>query len=418
MPADCDVPTAPCTETEPQFLGKTSITADHVQLAFREYFKDDQLTLVKADGQTIAAGQGFTSYIVRVNLEWTDEEKKRHPLPKSAILKALSKDALELLFQKFDMKDDDTGRNEFMNMLGKSHKNECMIYQLFGTSGPVPLARCYTSWLGDASRPPLLLLEDLGDRARVLGDGSASLTYDQILQLAEAQASLHAWCLTTDTEWRNKFETIQDRMAMFSTMVGVMKQGLQKARATLSHSIIEKLDEEKLSTVLLPENMVKVFQVYEAWMPEVLVHGDFWANNIMFEKLPDGSMGPKLAAFIDWQIPTRGNPMHDLGRVLSMSLDYDLRHKHMEDIIKRYYDTLVKKTGDRMPKDLTYDRVRQMANEQTAMSYLMFLCMRDALCSMLFMDNDPEAEVKREKMTKRIVDGCEFAMTVFDITSS
>lgn len=37
-------------------------------------------------------------------------------------------------------------------------------------------------------------------------------------------------------------------------------------------------------------------------MPDVLQHGDTWINNIMFEKNPDGTLGDKVAAFIDWQI--------------------------------------------------------------------------------------------------------------------
>jgi thiamine kinase-like enzyme len=258
-------------------------------------------------------------------------------------------------------------------------------------------------------------MEDLGDQARVLGDCSDSLTYEQLVNLAEAQASLHAWCLTTDTEWRDKFETFEQRMAAFSSFAAMLKDGLLKAKKNWPDTILGKLDNDKLLTLLAPEMSLKLFNVYRTWMPDVLIHGDFWANNIMFEKLPDGSIGSKLVAFIDWQLPTKGNPMMDLGRVLSMSIDYELSQRHIQDIIRKYYDSLIKKLGDRMPKDLTYERVLQMANEQTAMSYLLLLAMLDAMLGLMVPESDPDSKTKREKITKRLISGCEFAATVFDI---
>jgi len=415
MPADCDVPAAP-RDDDSQFLGKTPITADHVQQAFREYLKDDKLTVVKADSKTIAAGQGFTSYIERVYLEWSDDDKKRHQsLPKSAILKALSKDALEVLLEKFNL-EDDQGRKDLAFMLTNAHVTECSVYQMFGSTGPVPLPECYASWSGDdPTRPPLLLLEDLGDRARVLGDGSSSLSYEQLLNLAEAQAHMHAWSLSTNVQWQDNFVTFRERMEQFPSFDHMLKQGVQKAKASLKDTIVGKLSDEKVYALFSNEGMSKVLDVHKEWMPDVLIHGDFWANNIMFEKLPDGSMGPKLAAFIDWQVAIKGTPMLDMGRVLSMSFDADLREKHMEAIIRRYYDTLVKKLGDRMPKELTYDRVLQIANELTAFGYLMFLGMLDAISGLFAPDSDPDAEIKRARLSKRVVDGCEFASKILDI---
>lgn len=50
------------------------------------------------------------------------------------------------------------------------------------------------------------------------------------------------------------------------------------------------------------ENMMEQHMAYKDIMPDVLQHGDTWINNIMFEKNPDGTLGDKVAAFIDWQI--------------------------------------------------------------------------------------------------------------------
>jgi len=152
-------------------------------------------------------------------------------------------------------------------------------------------------------------------------------------------------------------------------------------------------------------------------MPDILVHGDFWANNIMFNKLPDGSMGDELVAFIDWQMSLQGNPMMDLGRVLSMSADSHLRDDHLEDLIKRYYETLIKKLGkDHTPKDLTYDFLFKLAEEQTAVNCMMLFFMQDTMQAMFAPPDGPESEAKRERLIKRTKDAFDYAAKILDIT--
>ena len=36
-------------------------------------------------------------------------------------------------------------------------------------------------------------------------------------------------------------------------------------------------------------------------LPDVMVHGDMWANNLLFVK-EDGQLMDNLAAVIDWQV--------------------------------------------------------------------------------------------------------------------
>lgn len=296
------------SQSNGHFLGPTAITRENVQEAFREYLNDDQISLEKADADIIAAGHGFTSYIIRLTLTWSDKDKKKHQdaLPKSAILKALSKEAIEKMFGHLKVSQEEFEKIGFMQLLVKGHDIECTIYDMFGkkdSKPPVPVARAYATWKSGANgRPPMMLVEDLGDRARVLGDGSLSLTLEQLLNLAEAQASLHTWCLTTKDEWRNKFETFEDRVQMMAAFIPMMQRGLESAKQAFPDEF-GALDEAKLGKLFEIETMRKMHDTYKAWMPDVLVHGDFWANNVMFNKLPDGSMGNEIVAVIDWQMP-------------------------------------------------------------------------------------------------------------------
>jgi len=403
------------------FLGSTSITSSHVQQAFREYLKDDKINLLKVDAQTIAAGQGFTSFILRLTLTWSEEDEKNHTsLPKSVILKALSKVALEKLFETFKLHDESGGgaQQEFNHLINMGHKTECYLYGLFcKDTPPVPIPRAYATWDGDDGvHPPMIILEDLGDRARVLGDGSLSLNYQQLLSIAEAQADLHVWSMTAKEKgWREKLDKFEDRLAMFKNFMSMMIGLVEKAKQTYPEAY-GSLDNEKLMALFEPEVALKYNSTHKPHMPDILVHGDFWANNMMFNTLPDGSMGNDLAVFIDWQMSFVGHPMTDFGRLFSMSCDSDLRENHLDDVIKHYYECLSKKLGKDMPKELTIDRVLQMAHEHTAFNCLMMFFMQDTMQSLFAPADGPESEIKRERMIKTTKKGFEYAAKILDIT--
>jgi len=406
------------------FLGSTNITSNHVQKAFREYLKDDAINLVKVEGETIAAGQGFTSFIMRLNLTWNEEDKKKHSdLPKSVILKALSKEALEKLFDNFKLDDDNAGgaRHEFTHMITMGHKTECYLYELFAKekAPPVPIPRAYATWIGDDGvHPPMILLEDLGDRARVLGDGSLSLNYQQLLSIAEAQANLHAWSLTGEEKgWKEKLDKFEDRLALFKSFMAMMIGMVEKAKQTFPEEF-GKLDSTKLMALFEPEAMLKYHTSHRPYMQDILVHGDFWANNIMFTKLPDGSMGDDVAVFIDWQLSFVGHPMTDFGRVFSMSCDSDIREAHLDAVIKHYYACLSKKLGKDMPEQLTLEKVLEMAHEHTAINCMMMFFMQDTMQSLFAPTDSPDAEIKRERMLKTTKKGLEYAAKVLDIMAS
>jgi aminoglycoside phosphotransferase (APT) family kinase protein len=48
--------------------------------------------------------------------------------------------------------------------------------------------------------------------------------------------------------------------------------------------------------------------------PTTLVHGDYKLDNVMFEM---GDTGPRLVAILDWEMSTLGDPLADLGWMVS-----------------------------------------------------------------------------------------------------
>jgi len=75
----------------------------------------------------------------------------------------------------------------------------------------------------------------------------------------------------------------------------------------------------------------------------VLVHGDLWTNNIMwqFDPLTPGSRG-QLVAFVDWQTTRVGCCMEDLAAFLISSCSTELRREHEIDILKHYHQSICK----------------------------------------------------------------------------
>lgn len=68
-------------------------------------------------------------------------------------------------------------------------------------------------------------------------------------------------------------------------------------------------------------------------------HGDFWANNIMFQYDAFGKI--KETYLVDYQIPKYGSPAQDLYYFLLSSAKFELKLKEFDFFIKIYYDNLV-----------------------------------------------------------------------------
>nr|XP_036219378.1 uncharacterized protein LOC106625140 [Bactrocera oleae] len=71
----------------------------------------------------------------------------------------------------------------------------------------------------------------------------------------------------------------------------------------------------------------------------VLNHGDFWANNIMFQYDAFGKI--KETYFVDFQCARYGSPVNDLYCFLISSTSLDVKLKHFDYFIKYYHDNLI-----------------------------------------------------------------------------
>ncbi|KAF5295929.1 hypothetical protein FQR65_LT19863 [Abscondita terminalis] len=70
----------------------------------------------------------------------------------------------------------------------------------------------------------------------------------------------------------------------------------------------------------------------------VIVHGDFWTVNILFN-YQDGGV-PSDVLFLDWQFARIGSPAFDISQLLLICCNKETRNKHYHDLINAYYKSL------------------------------------------------------------------------------
>ncbi|XP_037922349.1 uncharacterized protein LOC119658744 [Hermetia illucens] len=93
----------------------------------------------------------------------------------------------------------------------------------------------------------------------------------------------------------------------------------------------------------MSERILSIYEdIYDPKPDEfnVILHGDLWANNIMFQHDEDGQ--PKDVLFVDLQISRYGSPVHDLIYFILSSTEYPIKVKEFDYMIKYYHQELVK----------------------------------------------------------------------------
>lgn len=65
------------------------------------------------------------------------------------------------------------------------------------------------------------------------------------------------------------------------------------------------MDVEKISALCTYDSFAAIMNEHHEFMEDVLVHGDFHMNNMLFEKKSDGTIGDRLVALLDFQAVMR-----------------------------------------------------------------------------------------------------------------
>ena len=102
--------------------------------------------------------------------------------------------------------------------------------------------------------------------------------------------------------------------------------------------------------------------------PTAVCHGDFRADNLMFDDRAHPAHPDDEVAVLDWQIAYRGPAVTDVAYFLCQSLTVEERRAHEAELVRGWYDELVETAGREVgatledyPFDLAWTQYRRAA---------------------------------------------------------
>jgi len=212
------------------------------------------------------------------------------------------------------------------------YQREVTFYRDLASQVPMRSAVCYAAEFDPATQNFVLVLEDVCNAAP--GDQIAGLTLEQVRAAVDALAALHAsW-------WgRPELEALESVVQPF----GMAPYHEFSARHGAAWDSFHPFLKDRISP-----RMMEVGEKMSTWLdalieevlngPRTLCHGDFRADNLMFETARDGSAS---LIVLDWQILTQGAGAFDLGYMMSGSVAPELRRAHEMELLRGYHAKLL-----------------------------------------------------------------------------
>ncbi|KAI1704744.1 ecdysteroid kinase domain-containing protein [Ditylenchus destructor] len=376
---------------------------------FREIMQSSKIKTM--NGKDICESNGFSSKIYLVSIEFQQENDNSSMQKKfSAIMKVICPKRIQdtILSNISDAIKDKTGvsgKKDYMEKIEKSmcliHNQECDFYTLFGDISKeiMPLPDIYYIQKCDLEKDTagVIIMEDLTESGCMVPIYEG-LNVQQVKTIVRHLAAFHHFLLCkTDVKWsevfgKSVFEHNEDHEDEFC--VGNVEKVIEWNKDYFEVPL------GKLRNVMKSKRMAYTHKecAKEIGLPELLVHGDLWTNNLLWMKTADGSSPEKVAAFIDWQIAFKGNLAVDIARIVVVCCEPEVRKELESFILEYYYDEFSRRMND-SGKSVGY-HVEQL---KKAYEYA-FIPQAVAMCGLVHMFNHikkEDGEDKIESLAKR-----------------
>ncbi len=330
MSSKPDFPTSPA-----------ALTADWLTKALKPSFPN--IAVEHFENTTIGVGSGFMGDLERVSL--TSASNANHP--KTVVVKFSSHfEATRIL----------AGR---MNYYGR----ELGFYEDCAKTAGVKTPTIYCQHFDAQNQHFVMVMEDLAPA--VPTDQVVGNTLEQSEQVMLAFADLHG-------KWWNSLDLKQMAWTAPITHVTPIKESLIQLEASIQDAERTGRFDAYPNMKRLQPRLPPLFAM-EPPQPEpyTLVHGDLRSDNIFFS--PDSpSDEPTI---IDWQTAGIGQPMTDIARWLTQSIDIDLRRQHETDLLKLYHERLIANGVE----NYSYQKMLQEYEINLVVTLLMFSMSMDEI---------------------------------------
>jgi hypothetical protein len=212
------------------------------------------------------------------------------------------------------------------------YEREATFYRDLAGKTPMRSPACYGAAYDPEKLDFVLVLQDLSSATP--GDQIAGLTLDQLRAATSALAAQHA-------RWWNKPEL--KALEGVAPPFGVMPYSDFNGRHGSAWQVMQPWLKTRISAAMMRvgERMCGCLDdicAEASGGPRTLCHGDFRADNLMFEPAKTGA--DSLIA-IDWQIIAQNAGPFDLGYMMSGSVAPDLRREHEMSLLRDYHARLV-----------------------------------------------------------------------------
>ncbi|XP_046750302.1 uncharacterized protein LOC124413625 [Diprion similis] len=311
------------------------LDAPYVQMVLRKAENDESIEVSNISVRPATAkGDNYLSDMYRIAVEFSRVQgDERNQEERPLILKLLPEDEFrEQMISKFGY---------FATELSMMSETLPRMNEILAKFTKTKLsARClYVQY----EKPTHVFIEDLAPAGFRMAVRQEGLDLDHCLLAVRNLGVFHASSVALGE---------QDPTAVTRYEKGMLHKDHSTAASTafkacMKHLAVESAKWPELNP-RIPEKLVKLSEcTYEKGCEaalareddfNVLNHGDFWINNMMFRY--DEREKPMDYIFVDFQISHRGSPAEDLLYFFATSPSDDIRHHKREQLLKEYHDSL------------------------------------------------------------------------------
>ncbi|KAL1241105.1 putative oxidoreductase dhs-27 [Trichinella spiralis] len=370
-------------------LCETELRGEDVWLALAKYFAlDPKLNLLDSvSAVRIGVGQGYMCSVMQIKLNWKPISIQycQH-LPQSVIAKVPLSSQMKETFESLGFNDSILEEMDYHSTMQFMHNAECSFYLLsLKEKLNFPAAKCYAAWNTDETRVNVILLEDLKDVAATKGL-FPGLGVEELKEVVEKIALLQAWSLNTDVEWQKVVMNGEVLHERFFKFIDHSINSLDDYLAKYSDKLAS-FDLNKANSVLKKEqkDIIEFFTEHRKLIPDVIVHGDLWSNNMMFKLDGEG----------------------DVAHLFVFSVNTEVRRAHQEAVFRHYYDTLMKHLHKPLT-DATFEACYDMFRKTLAFKQLSFAGMTDRFVDVISKGDEKLAQEMVNRIFESCVDGLIF----------
>jgi hypothetical protein len=278
---------------------------------------DADTVVAEVEHDRIGEGVGFLGALARLTLRYGGPA---HRAPSSVILKLPTA-----------LPENRALANHF-----RFYERECRFYEHIGRSIAVRTPDCFFNHADVAADEFALILEDFGSRTMV--SQIAGLEFERASEAVQAAARMHAqwwdtpeihaiaWAPTPlDPEIISAGESYRTAWPAFLAIFG---DDLPEGSIELGERVGATW--ESTASAMLDE------------APMTLCHGDFRADNLMFDDSTDGA---DHVGVLDWQLAYRGGGVGDLAYLITQSMTAEYRRAYDRQLVEIWYETLSSALG-------------------------------------------------------------------------